>query len=164
MLQTNTEQMPQVLRKWPDATLKRNGKSEYAPATLRVPGVRLPDGWSPTVVTLLIETPPGFPGASPLPYFDTDETVMVLGYSPHHSVPLSSVKNRKNGTRFKWRVQAWNPSNDGLHTIVRVCLRRFWSAEEEVSRIRDLRETLENAAEDWGRAYEAYDRQRRGGR
>jgi hypothetical protein len=167
MIQTFNEQLPQVQRKWPRATGKQRNGSAYERGFLRVPGVQLPAGWSPSTVTLLLETPPGFPGACPLPWFETEEDVYALGRVPHRTVSRSYAHDGSSsmrGTRFLWRAQDWNPNYCGIHTLVRMCIQRFWSAEREVKMMDDLRETLERASEDWGRAYEAHDRMRRGGR
>ena len=121
-----------VMCRWPDATIKSlpHGRLE-----LRVPGVRLPVGWSPRIVTLRIVTPPGFPGATPDRWFETEEPVFVRGELPLFSYFADRYEEGRAGTRFFWAVQEWNPNYCDIHTLVRVCIRRFCDAEHELREI-----------------------------
>src|ERR1700722_2610078 len=143
------DQMVHLRRKYPDAAIveERSGAR-----ILRVPGIRLPAGWTSRIVTrratwsnversrpaddphrctILVYVPPGFPSAAPA-HFWTEET--IRDESGHDRPQCSNEQNgiqgskRRIGTFFRWVLQAWDPNHCSLFTYVKVCEARFVAA------------------------------------
>lgn len=97
-------------------------KGDHGEHLVLVPGFRLPMGFSADICTLLFVAPAGFPaGALPEAFWIDIPGLRVRGRWPRYSNtvnPIPGFPSWKELTFFKWHLQAWNPSQDGLLTIV----------------------------------------------
>ncbi len=154
-----SEQLKQVQRRWPDATLIED---EHGGHVLEVPGIKLPAGWTPEEITMIVRLPPGFPCTNPR-WFYTREIVLFNGQHPFYSrintnaarqleklILIGSSRERPNkfatpsfghlvfgpiGQTFMWTLQAWHWRNTMI-TYVYAMRQRFMLDENRIRRER----------------------------
>jgi hypothetical protein len=80
---------------------------------------KLPEGWSPRVVTVEFYVPPGYPAANPDCFWVEPQLRLSNGRDPQASNvsnPMPEVGPR--GTWFSWHIQGWRPNHSTLVTFV----------------------------------------------
>jgi Prokaryotic E2 family E len=94
-----------------------------------VPGVKLPDGYTHTICTVLFVAPPGYPAARP-DHFFTDSAKIRLANKMQ--IQGTNTLNRPWGfdqwtdvTWWSWHLQTWDPNRDTLMTFMNVIRHRL---------------------------------------
>ena len=89
---------------------------------VRVPNVRLPNGWSRAETEVCFIVPPMYPVAPPDCFWAELGLRLANGALPQASNESTPIPHIPNGQRlwFSWHVQAWNPLTASLRTYVRV--------------------------------------------
>lgn len=98
---------------WPDHRLEQDGGH---PAVV-LPGFRLPAGFEPQVVDLLLLVPFGYPDA-PLDMFWVDPFVSLRGAAPQAT--CADVHLGKTWQRFSRHLPrgVWRPGSDGVQSYI----------------------------------------------
>lgn len=97
---------------------------------IRLPEVKLVDGWNRPSAIVLFVAPPGYPGAQPDCFWVEPTGVRLAnGGTPQNSndsnpIPGDVEPGRKT-TWFSWHVQGWNPNTNTLLTYFNIILQRL---------------------------------------
>ena len=116
-------QIADVQRRYPGASAEQAADGQQV---LLVPDVPAGEGWSPSVVTLRIVIPAGYPHVHP-DCFYTDESLRLSSAADPANSAIQPVFGGQYRW-FSWHLGAWDQSNGSLDQYVRFCERRLKEA------------------------------------
>jgi hypothetical protein len=98
---------------------------------VRVPGVKLPPGWSKPETAVHLVVPEGYPYSRPDCFWADEDLRLATNALPQNSAlsnPIPGLQVPSPLLWFSWHLENWNASRDDLITWLKVINRRFVSA------------------------------------